>query len=44
VDAFTRDRFHGNPAAVIILEEGSNWPSDDTLQKIAMYTPIQYGS
>ncbi|MEL0243728.1 MAG: PhzF family phenazine biosynthesis isomerase, partial [Gammaproteobacteria bacterium] len=32
VDAFTKELFKGNPAAVCILEE---WPSDDLLQAIA---------
>ena len=32
VDAFTKELFKGNPAAVCILEE---WPSDDVLQAIA---------
>src|SRR5438132_3159135 len=32
VDAFTKTRFSGNPAAVVPLEE---WPSDATLQAIA---------
>ena len=32
VDAFAKDVFQGNPAAVVPLEE---WPSDDLLQKIA---------
>jgi predicted PhzF superfamily epimerase YddE/YHI9 len=33
VDAFTSRRFGGNPAAVVILEQG--WLSDDLLQAIA---------
>lgn len=33
VDAFARDLFSGNPAAVCLLEE---WLSDDMMQKIAM--------
>ena len=32
VDAFTKELFKGNPAAVCILEE---WPGDDVLQAIA---------
>jgi len=32
IDAFTRRRFHGNPAAVCVLE---NWLDDTTLQHIA---------
>ncbi len=32
VDAFTRERFHGNPAAVCLLEE---WLPDDIMQAIA---------
>ena len=32
VDAFTKELFKGNPAAVCILEE---WPSDEVLQAIA---------
>ena len=32
VDAFTDKLFHGNPAAVCLLE---SWPSDDILQRIA---------
>ncbi|MGV8933384.1 MAG: PhzF family phenazine biosynthesis protein [Gallionellaceae bacterium] len=33
VDAFTQQVFHGNPAAVCILE---SWPQDSLLQSIAM--------
>jgi PhzF family phenazine biosynthesis protein len=32
VDAFTRELYKGNPAAVLPLEE---WPSDSILQAIA---------
>ena len=32
IDAFSQDRFHGNPAAVCILQE---WLPDSTLQNIA---------
>ena len=32
VDAFTKELFKGNPAAVCILEE---WPGDEILQAIA---------
>lgn len=32
VDAFTRDVFRGNPAAVVVME---SWPADSTLQAIA---------
>ena len=32
IDAFTRERFHGNPAAVCLLDE---WPEDGLLQAIA---------
>ncbi len=32
IDAFTEERFHGNPAAVCILQE---WLPDETMQKIA---------
>lgn len=34
VDAFTTKRFHGNPAAVVLLEDGK-WLPDDTMQSIA---------
>jgi PhzF family phenazine biosynthesis protein len=33
VDAFTKRRFHGNPAAVVLL--GGKWPEDEVLQVIA---------
>jgi PhzF family phenazine biosynthesis protein len=33
VDAFTRRRFHGNPAAVVVLD--GKWPEDQLLQAIA---------
>lgn len=33
VDAFTNEVFHGNPAAVFVLEE---WLSDELMQKIAV--------
>ncbi len=33
VDAFTTRRFHGNPAAIVILERA--WPADEMLQSIA---------
>ena len=33
VDAFTSRLFHGNPAAVVLLEKA--WPGDDTMQHIA---------
>lgn len=33
VDAFTRRRFHGNPAAVVLLE--GKWPDDEVMQAIA---------
>ncbi|HOK06539.1 MAG TPA: PhzF family phenazine biosynthesis protein [Syntrophales bacterium] len=32
VDAFTKEVFHGNPAAVCLLDA---WPGDDTLQAVA---------
>lgn len=34
VDAFTTRRFHGNPAAIVLLDDGK-WLSDDTMQAIA---------
>jgi PhzF family phenazine biosynthesis protein len=33
IDAFTDRLFHGNPAAVCLLDK---WPSDDVLQSVAM--------
>lgn len=33
VDAFTKELFRGNPAAVII---GKEWPNADLMQKIAL--------
>jgi PhzF family phenazine biosynthesis protein len=34
VDAFTTRRFHGNPAAIVLLDDGK-WLPDDTMQAIA---------
>ena len=34
VDAFTTRRFHGNPAAIVLLEDGK-WLPDETMQAIA---------
>lgn len=34
VDAFTTRRFHGNPAAVVLLDDGK-WLPDETMQSIA---------
>ena len=34
VDAFTKRIFHGNPAAVVLLD--GKWPADDLLQSIAV--------
>ena len=38
VDAFTKEQFKGNPAAVCLLEK---WLSDDLMQKIASEVPKQ---
>ncbi len=35
VDAFTETTFGGNPAGVVILPEGSEFPSDETMVKTA---------
>lgn len=35
VDAFTRTLFGGNPAGVVILPEGADFPSDETMVKTA---------
>lgn len=35
VDAFTETTFGGNPAGVVILPEGSDFPSDETMVKTA---------
>ena len=35
VDAFAKRRYSGNPAAVVLLGQGRQWPSDDILQNIA---------
>jgi PhzF family phenazine biosynthesis protein len=35
VDAFTAVPFTGNPAAVMPLEAGGSWPSDDWMQAVA---------
>lgn len=35
VDAFTEELFGGNPAGVVILEEGCEFPSDSIMQKTA---------
>ena len=33
VDAFTRERFSGNPAAVCVMER---WPAEESMKKLAM--------
>ena len=35
VDAFTEKKFGGNPAGVIILPEGADFPSDELCVKTA---------
>lgn len=35
VDAFTRQVFGGNPAGVVLLPEGTDFPSDEIMQKTA---------
>lgn len=35
VDAFTETLFGGNPAGVVILDQGSDFPSDETMVKAA---------
>lgn len=35
VDAFTETLFGGNPAGIVILDEGMDFPSDDTMVKTA---------
>lgn len=34
-DAFTNEVFGGNPAGVVILDEGQDFPSDETMRKTA---------
>lgn len=35
VDAFTTQLFGGNPAGVVIVEQGMSFPSDETMKKLA---------
>ena len=35
VDAFTRQTFGGNPAGVVLLPEGAEFPADETMRKTA---------
>lgn len=35
VDAFTKQVFGGNPAGVVLLPEGADFPADETMQKTA---------
>jgi predicted PhzF superfamily epimerase YddE/YHI9 len=35
VDAFTRQTFGGNPAGVVLLPEGADFPADETMRKTA---------
>ena len=35
VDAFTETVFGGNPAGVVILPEGADFPDDETMRKTA---------
>ena len=34
-DAFTRQTFGGNPAGVVLLPEGADFPADETMRKTA---------
>lgn len=35
VDAFAQEPFGGNPAGVVLIDKGSNFPDDETMRKIA---------
>ena len=35
VDAFAQEPFGGNPAGVVLIDKGSNFPEDETMRKIA---------
>ena len=35
VDAFTQEKFGGNPAGVVILPDGADFPSDELMVKTA---------
>ena len=35
VDAFAQEPFGGNPAGVVLIENGENFPEDETMRKIA---------
>lgn len=35
VDAFAQEPFGGNPAGVVLIEKGGNFPNDETMRKIA---------
>ena len=34
-DAFTSNKFGGNPAGVVILKAGESFPDDETMRKTA---------
>ena len=36
VDAFTQEKFGGNPAGVVILPEGADFPSDELMVKTSI--------